>query len=40
MFKFIKRLFTNKRVNMLTEKKLSKLKALTKDLKDEIEKHH
>lgn len=40
MFKFIKRLFIKKRVNMLPAKKLSKLKELASDLKDEIEKHH
>jgi len=40
MFKFIKRLFTKKRVNMLSNNKLKKLKKLAEEIKEEIRLHH
>jgi len=40
MFKFIKRLFIIKRINMLTVNKLKDLKDLVSELKEEIRIHH
>lgn len=40
MFKFIKRLFAKKRVNMLRVKDLKELKTLATQLKNEIQAHH
>lgn len=40
MFKFITRLFTKKRINMLSADKLKKLKELAKEIKEEIRQHH